>query len=588
MERVDQTIETDRKTLAVRTHRPTVRGRRHAVSGGHSLAALAAFQILEAGGNAIDAGVAAGLVINVVQPDFAHFGGIAPIIIYRADTQEVVSIAGVGWYPARITAAWLRDHYGEIPFGVLRSIVPGAPDGWLTALQQFGTKSLGEVASFAVDLAENGFPVHEFLAANIERWRSDFERWETSRPLFLPDGKVPLPGSVFVQSGLARLLKGLIDAETRNKRSGRAAAIQAARDHFYRGPVAQTLVEFCQRHGGLLDLQDFGEYQARLEPPVKIAYKDLAVYTCGPWSQGPVVAQTLKILEAIDLVKLDHNTPEYIHTVVEALKLTFADRERYYGDPLFVDVPIEALVSDRYAEARRALIRDAAWPELPPPGDPTNGHASIKMDWSRWFTASRVAPSPDTSYLCVIDERGNIFSATPSDAGYDTPLVPELDISISSRGCQGYLVDGHPNVVAPRKRPRITPNPALALREGRPFMAFGTPGGDVQPQAMVQTFLNVVEYGMSPQGAIEAPRFATYSLPDSFWPHDYDPGKLRIEKPLVRSAMTELTERGHRVEIVKDDDLFYMGGMCMVLRDSSVGVLSAGADPRRECYAAAW
>jgi gamma-glutamyltranspeptidase/glutathione hydrolase len=522
-----------------------------------------------------------------VQPDFAHFGGIAPIIIYNSSDQEVVSLAGVGWYPARLTAAWLREHHGEIPYGVLRSVVPAAPDGWLTALQRFGTKKFGEVASFAVDLAENGFPVHEFLSANIRRWRQDFERWETSRPLFLPDGKIPTPGSLFIQPALARLLKGMIDAESRNKQFGREDAIQAARDYFYRGPVAQTLVEFCHRHGGLLDLQDFGDYRVRLEPPVRITYKDCAVYTCGPWSQGPVVAQALKLLEGVDLCAMGHNMPRYIHTVVEALKLSFADRERYYGDPVFVDVPMTELVSDRYATLRNTLIGDTAWPELPPPGDPVGGRAQIHMNWPQWFEASPVKASPDTSYLCVIDDRGNIFSATPSDAGYDTPLVPELQISISSRGSQGYLVDGNPNVVAPRKRPRITPSPALVLRAGRPFMALGSPGGDVIPQAMLQTFLNVVEHGMSSQEAVEAPRFATYSLPDSFWPHDYDPGKLKIEAALERT-MGWLIEHGHRAEVLLDDDVYLMGGMCVIVRDPATGVLSAGADPRRECYAAAW
>jgi gamma-glutamyltranspeptidase / glutathione hydrolase len=572
----------------MRPQRPNVRGRRHAASAGHSLAVLAAFQVLEAGGNAVDAGVAAGLVTNIVQPDFAHFGGIAPIIIYDARTHETVSLAGIGWYPARLTAAWLRERHGEIPYGVLRSVVPGAPDAWLAALQLFGTKTFGEVASFAVDLAEQGFPVHEFLAANIRRWRQDFERWETSRPLFLPDGEIPAPGSLFVQPALARLLKGMIDAETRSKRLGREEAIQAARDYFYRGPVARTLAEFSERHGGLLDLQDFGEYRVRLEPPVRIAYKDCAVYTCGPWSQGPVMAQALKLLEPIDLSKLGHNTPTYVHTVVEALKLAFADRERYYGDPEFVDVPMAELVSDRYAALRRPLIRDAAWPELPPPGDPLGGRAEVEMDWRRWFHVSPARASADTSYLCVIDHQGNIFSATPSDAGYDTPLVPDLQISISSRGCQGYLVEGNPNIVAPRKRPRITPSPALALRAGQPFMAFGSPGGDVIPQAMLQTFLNIVEYRMSPQEAVEAPRFASYTPPDSFWPHDYDPGKLKIEAPLAETALSWLLGHGHRAEVVSDDDVYLMGGMCVVLRDAATGVLSTGADPRRECYAAAW
>ncbi len=587
MERVDQAVAI-RGGPHARIHRPNVRGRRHAASAGHSLAVLAAFQILEAGGNAVDAGVAAGLVTNVVQPDFAHFGGIAPIIIYDAGSREVVSLAGVGWYPARLTAAWLREHYGEIPYGVLRSVVPAAPDSWLSALQRFGTKTFAEVASFAVDLAEHGFPVHEFLSANIRRWRQDFEKWDTSRPLFLPDGKIPAPGSLFVQPALGRLLTGMVDAESRNKRLGREEAIQAARDYFYRGPVAQTLVEFCQRHGGLLDLQDFAEYRVRVEPPVRIRYKDCAVYTCGPWSQGPVVAQALKLLEGIDLSELGHNTPRYVHTVVEALKLAFADRERYYGDPAFVDVPMAGLVSDRYATLRRPLIGDTAWPELPPPGDPIGARARIDMNWLRWVKASAVQPSPDTSYLCIIDDRGNMFSATPSDAGYDTPLVPELQISISSRGSQGYLVDGNPNVVAPRKRPRITPSPALALRAGQPFMAFGSPGGDVIPQAMLQTFLNIVEHGMTPQEAVEAARFATYSLPDSFWPHDYDPGKLKIEAALAQPALGWLIEHGHRAEVIPDDDAYLMGGMCVVLRDPVTGVLSTGADPRRECYAAAW
>lgn len=572
----------------MRPHRPNVRGRRHAASAGHSLAVLAAFQVLETGGNAVDAGVAAGLVTNVVQPDFAQFGGIAPIIIYDARARETASLAGVGWYPAGLTAAWLRDRYGEIPYGALRSVVPGAPDAWLAALQQFGTKTFGEVAASAVDLAEHGFPVHEFMSANIRRWRKDLERWDATRRLFLPDGKVPAPGTLFVQPALARLFKDMIDAETRNKRLGREGAIQAARDHFYRGPVARILVEFCERQGGLLDLRDFAEYRVRREPPVQVSYKDYTVCTCGPWTQGPVLAQALKLLEPIDLSKFEHNAPEYIHTIVEALKLAYADRERYYGDPLFVDVPMAQLVSDTYAAVRRALIRDTAWPELPPPGDPVRGAATIEMDWRRWCRLASSTASGDTSYLCVIDNEGNMFSATPSDVAYDTPLVPELQISISSRGCQAYLADDNPNVVAPRKRPRISPSPALVLKAGEPCMAFGSPGGDVIPQAMLQIFLNIIERGMSPQSAVEAPRFASYSAPDSFWPHNYDPGKLKIDASLARTSLAWLLDRGHRVDVVADDDAYLMGGACAVLRDPSTKVLSAGADPRRECYAAAW
>lgn len=563
----------------IASYRPSVSGVTHMVSSGHYLAAAAGYRILEQGGNAVDAGVASGIAINVTLPHMTGFGGVAPIIIYTAETDEVVTVSGLGRWPRSVSLELFRNTYGEIPPGIPRSVVPSACDAWLTALELFGTMSFEQVVTPALDLTENGFPISHRLAAAISGSKTELGSSPESMAAFMPDGKPPAVGDTLRRTGLARVFRWMIDAE-RGASGGRECGVRAARALFYEGEVAERMVSFCQEQGGYLTMDDFAEFHVRIEPPETASYKGYQVYTCGPWCQGPSLLQVLNILEGVDVADMGHNSAAYIHTAVEAVKLAFADRDAYYGDPDFVEVPMEALLSKDYAARRREMIDpDRAWPELPPAGDTGIQFASITPSSSpdgSW--------EGDTSYTCVVDRWGNAFSATPSDGELRTPLVPEIGMAISTRGSQSWLDPDHASSLVPWKRPRLTPNPAMALRGGRLFMPFGTPGGDAQVQAMAQLFLNVVEFGMDPQQAIEAPRFVSMSFPNSFWPHAYRPGELAIESRVPGDVLSRLMDRGHKIERWADWEAL-TGGMCAIKVDRERGALFAGADPRRESYA---
>lgn len=569
-------------------NRPAIMGTRHVVSAGHYLAAHAGFEILEAGGNAVDAGVAAGIAIGVLQTDKVNFGGVAPILIYEAKTRKVHSIDGLGVWPKAMTPDYFQTrHGGKIPPGVLRSVVPAAPDAWMTALERFGTMTFGEVAGAAIRFARDGFPMYPLMSEFIAENRASYERWPSSAKVFLPRGRVPQPGEIFVQADLGRTLQYLVDVEKANRRKGRRPALRAARDAFYKGDVAAAIARYHQREGGFMRMEDLAEYSVRFEPTVKTKFEGIELHACGPWSQGPVLPMTLNLLKGFRLDTLGHNSAEYIHVVTEALKLAFADRHHYFGDPRFVDVPLKGLMSEDYAAHRRMLIRpDRAWPGMPPPGDPaTNGQAVY-----RWMTPPQPdeAPGPgDTSYLCCIDRHGNAFSATPSDGSNNSPIVPGLGILCSGRGTQSWADPTHPSSVAPGKRPRLTPSPALALKSGRALMPIGTPGGDVQPQAMLQVLLNVHVFGMDPQSAIEAPRFATYSYPGSFEPHEYFPGRLYLESRIPKAVGEDLAGLGHKV-YWWPESTWLAGAPCTILVDQKRGVLHGGADHRRPAYVLGW
>ncbi|MBI1965005.1 MAG: gamma-glutamyltransferase, partial [Betaproteobacteria bacterium] len=498
----------------------TIMGTRHVISAGHYLAAHAGFEILEAGGNAVDAGVAAGIAIGVLQTDKVNFGGVAPQIIYTAKDRKVHNMDGLGVWPRAATPDYfMKKHGGRIPPGVERCVVPAAPDAWITALSRFGTMSFGEVAASAIRFARDGFPMHPMMSDFIKENRKTYERWPGSRKVFLPKGRPPETGEVFVQPDLGGTLQFLADEEKkRARRKGRKAGLKAARDAFYQGDVARAVAKFIEREGGLMRYEDFAGFSVRFEPTVRAQFDDIELHCCGPWSQGPVLPMALNILKGYDLRSMGHNSPEYIHVVNEALKLAFADRHHHFGDPRFVKVPIDGLMSGRYAQYRRTLISaEKAWPVMPPAGDPD----ALAQIQHRCVPPPQAedAPGPgDTSYVCVVDSHGNAFSATPSDGSDKTPIVPGVGILCSGRGTQSWADPSHPSSVAPGKRPRLTPNPALALKGGRVHMPFGTPGGDVQCQAMLQVFLNINVFGMDAQAAVEAPRFANYSYPGSFEP----------------------------------------------------------------------
>ena len=567
---------------------PAVLGRRYMASTGHYLATEAAIDILQGGGNAVDAGVSACITLGVVQSDQVQFGGVAPIMVYLAEMDEVLTISGLGWWPKAVSLDYfVNECGGEIPVGVRRTVVPAAPDAYIQALSRYGTMSFGDAARHAIRCAREGIALHRHMKIYIERHAERIRNWPGNAECFLPDGRIPEVGDLFVQRDLAATLQYMADEEHAAAKGGRESGLAAARDAFYKGDIAQMMVAFQRENGGWLTADDLAGYASAVEPPVAYRYRGIDIYSCGPWCQGPVVPQALSLLEGIDLETLGHNTPEYIHAVAEAIKLAFADRERHYGDPRFVDVPIGALLDADYAAERRKLIRsDEAWTELPPAGS-VNG----SPDRRAAPAATRDAPTPvhaaDTSYAAVIDGDGNVFSATPSDTSWDAPVVPGLGFTPSARGSQSFAVPGHASCVAPGKRPRLTPNPAIALKRGEFAMPFGASGGDTQPQGMLQVLLNHVVFGMDIQAAIDAPRLCTHSQPDSFEPHTAYPGRLALESRIDRAAGDRLAALGHDVDWLRDISIG-VGGVSAISADLKQGAMTGGADPRRPARAMGW
>jgi len=570
--------------------RPPLMATKHVVSCGHYLAAEAGHRVLEDGGNAIDAGVAAGMALGVLHSDLVNFAGVAPILIRLGDTGEIINIDGLGTWPKAATAEFFeREHGGAIPVGILRTVVPAAPAAWLTALSSYGTMSFGEVARFSIDYARNGFPVFERLAGFIADHETDYRLWPENTRVFLPDGRPPKAGEVFRQPDLAASIQYMADCEAAASGS-REDGIQAAYDAFYSGDIAKTICDYHAVNGGFMAMEDMAAYRVRFETPLVVPFAGTDIHCCGAWSQGLSLAQAFGMLGDLGICDAGHNDVAYIHTLTETLKLVFADREACVGDPAFVDVPVETLLdADYLAERRRAVDPAKAWPEMPPagvagPGVPDQGGAGTGAFSDPHDIRPADVSAADTSYVAVMDDQGNVFSATPSDTSADTEVIPGTGLAPSSRGSQSRGDPGHPASVAPGKRPRLTPNPAIAMKDGKPFMAFGTPGGDVQIQAMVQVFLNIVGYGMDAQSAVEAPRFASYSFPSSFAPNDYHPGLLMVEDRVDADTIAKLADMGHRAETWPGMS-WKAGAVCVVMRDDETGVLWGGADPRRAGYA---
>jgi gamma-glutamyltranspeptidase/glutathione hydrolase len=564
----------------VRTsNRPPIQARHVAVASGHYLATEAGMRMFRLGGNAIDAGVAAGICIDVLLPDLCSFGGVAPTMVYHAATGDLVTISGLGPWGRAATLQHFLDHEGgEIPIGVKRSVVPGAPDAWLTALARYGRLSFAEVVQPAIELCEGGFIVYPSLERNLNHDAGVLAGWPSSASIFMTGDRTPRSGDVLRQPDLARTFQRMAAAEERARGRGRAAGIDAARDEFYSGDIGKEIAAFVQSQGGFVGERDLAEFHSDIEAPISTSYRGIEVHACGPWCQGPVIPQVLNILEHINLGDLGHNSADYIHLFSEALNLAFADRERFYGDPHFVDVPLDELLSKEYAAQRGALIDPArAFGTMPPAGDGALAAAGSRVG----------ALQADTSYVCAVDEEGNAFSATPSDGVGSTPIVPGLGLICSGRGSQSWLIEGHASALEGGKRPRLTPNPAMAFRDGRLLMPFGTPGADMQPQAMLQTLVNIVDFGMDVQQAIESPRFGTFSYPESFWPHTYRPGRLCLEARIPTAVGDELHRRGHDLEWWPEWTRI-AGNVCAIVVDADRGSLSAGADARAEATAAGW
>jgi gamma-glutamyltranspeptidase/glutathione hydrolase len=571
--------------------RPALRGTRHMVSAGHYGAAHAAFAILEAGGNAVDAAVAGGIALGVLQPDIVNVAGVAPILVRMADG-VVWNIAGLGYWPAAADPElFVRKYNGAIPEGVLRTVVPAAPDAWITALKHFGTMKFGEVAAAAIRFAE-GFPMYPLLADMIAARRDKYAKWPSSAAIYLPGGQPPKVGELFVQADLARSLTYMADEEKAALARGgdRTAGLEAARAAFYKGDIARQIVEFNRQEGGWMSAADLAGYSSPVERAPSVHFAGTEVFTCNAWCQGPVLGQALNIVDRSALLAAGHNSPDYLHMVVEALKLAFADREAFYGDPRHVDVPLDALLDPEYGAQRRALIDPRrATPEMPAHGMPNGAltHAAALAASALRQDGAPTGLPRDTSYICVVDRWGNTVSATPSDVSSESPVIPGTGLVPSSRGSQSWTTDGHPSRLAPGKRPRLTPAPAMAVAPDRYVLPFGTPGGDVQAQAMMQVLLNMMLFDMDPQDAVEHPRVASYSFPDSFEPHPYLPGRLCIEARIPRETGEELARRGHQVTWWPDR-IWRAGAVCAIHADLRTGIMTGGADPRRASYALGW
>ncbi len=575
-------------------------GARGVVVSGHHAASDAGLTMLKNGGNAVDAGVAAVFAQAVTEFDRFGFGGEVPILIYSAERGKVLAINGQGQAPAKATLEWFRERNIEAVPGdcFLPATVPAVPGSLIRALDEFGTMSLAEVLAPAIRLAEEGFPAYPLFVRRLNavsrRIRAE---WPSSAKIFLPGGKAPQVGDIFVQKDLARTLRRLAAAERSAASKGRQAGLQAAYDLFYRGEMTRQIVDYQKAFrctdangftsAGLLEVEDFASFEARVEEPASAGYRGIDVYKAGFWSQGPVLLQTLNLLEGFDVKALGHNTPAYIHLIAEAMKLAYADREWYYADPDFVGVPEQGLLSKQYAAERRKLI-DLSAPSLElRPGNPypfQPGHTQ----YAAIPEAIVFRPDPPgTTGTRVADAAGNVFSATPSGGWFPTsPIVEGLGFVLGTRGQSFFLDATRANNIEPGKRPRTTLTPTLALKDGKPFMAWGTPGGDAQDQVNLQFFLNVVEFEMDIQSALDAPLIQILDFPPSFFPRDTRPGTMLVETRVGGGVIESLEAMGHKIRPAGD---WAIGDATAIRIDPDRGVVFGAAGPRRDkSYALAW
>ncbi len=587
--------------------RPAVMGPTGGVSTGHPLTTAAAFGILLKGGNAFDAGVASLIAGGVLEQDLYSLGGEALVLVYPKKEGKVTSVVGQGWAPKAVDVDWFTSRGKSLEgAGLDPAVVPGALHAALTVLEKWGTMSFADVAAPGIAYAEHGFPMRNSTAQAIQRQRKFFESWPDNQKYWLKaDGSPYLPGETIKLPALARTLQRMVDAERGAKSKGRSAGIIAARNRFYKGDIAKEMVAFLQKHGAPFDASDFAEYYARIEEPAKTTYRGYTVYKHGFGSQGPVMLQALNILENFDLGKMGYASADYLHTVTEALKLAYADRDTYYADPAFVQVPGEGLLSKAYAKERAALIDPKRASTTFIAGDPTKYDSKVKQ-WTFWKANVADGATPrtrsgqeenspevvkDTTHMAVIDKDGNIFDVTPSGGWVPGAVIlGDTGIGMSVRGEQFWLDKTHANQIRPRARPRYTRTPSLVFKGDVPMMGIGTPGGDNQDQTILQAVLSIVDFWSewypNLHGALERPRVQTMHFYGSFWPHDAGFNQLNVEATIPDAVYNELKARGHDVSRLRP---FGMSGCATaVMIDPATGNRFAGADPRRDCYAIAY
>jgi gamma-glutamyltranspeptidase / glutathione hydrolase len=560
---------------------PPVRGTREMVAGANNFEVEAGYRMLTAGGNAVDAGVAAILAASVTEQARFGLGGEMPLLL-KMNGKPVVTISGVGTAPALATVDAYKERSPEqweratrmppIPVqGIRGALVPGAVSGLLVALEQYGTKSFAEVVAPAIEYAE-GFPLGEEFATFLRRDRPILELWPTSSAFFLPGGNLPLRGEIFREPTLAATFRAMAAAE-RKARGNRAKKIRAVHDYFYSGAIAKEIAAFSEANGGFIRYDDMRKFRAETDTPRTIKYRGFEIYKPGFWSQGPVMLQALAILEGYDLRSMKHNSPEYLHTVVEAVKLAFADRDRHYGDPKFSTIPEQTLLSQAYAADRRSLIDPARASMEHRPGSLQSSSNTVRSGSDRQLGIV----VQDTTCVNVVDRNGNFFSATPSGAWLPSVIAGNTGIPLSSRMQAFVLEPGHPNQLAPGKRPRVTLSPTMVLKDGQPVMVMSTPGGDNQDQAMLQVLLNIIDFGMQPQEAVEAPRFQSEHFYASFANHEFIPGRLNVENRVAAETIDRLKALGHVVQVSPA----WSNSSAPTVIWVANGVLHGGADPRR-------
>jgi gamma-glutamyltranspeptidase/glutathione hydrolase len=583
------------------TTRPELLGTFGVVTSTHWLGTATGMAILEKGGNAFDAAVATGFALQVVEPHLNGPGGDMPAIFHVAGEAAPRVLCGQGPVPAAASIGKFNDlGLDLIPgSGLLCAVVPGAFDAWMTLLRNHGTMSLADVLGPAIAFARDGYPVVPRITATIDTVRELFtNEWTTSAALYLPGGKPPAPGSLFSNPVMAETYARIV-READAGGGSREARIDRAREIWSRGWVAETIDRFFRteevmdvsgrRHRGLLTGDDMANWRAGYEAPVTYDYGRYTVCKAGPWSQGPTLLQMLAILDGMDVAAMDPTGPDFVHAVVEAAKLAFADREAYYGDPDFVDVPMQQLLSASYNASRRSQLTGEASADLRPgtldgyrvaiekaTADRSNVVASASMGVGEPTVAKTGVSTGDTVHLDIIDRHGNMISCTPSGGWLQSsPIIPELGFCLGNRGQMFWLDENSPSALVPKKRPRTTLSPSLAMRDGEPYMVFGTPGGDQQEQWSALMFLHHADHGMNLQEAVDFPAFHTQHFPSSFWPRSRSPKKIIVEGRFPETTVAELKRRGHDVEVGDD---WSEGRLTGAVRDG--GLLKAAANPR--------
>jgi gamma-glutamyltranspeptidase/glutathione hydrolase len=586
----------------VRPIKFAARGTHGAVAGGSESSTEAGMRMYYSGGNAVDAGIATMLAASVAE--FSHFGlgGEAPILV-RTKDGKVHAIAGVGTMPGLGTADFYRKHTLSpleivdkpgpnglkdwVPVvGILSTLVPGMVDAAIVTLKEYGTKSFAEAVQPAIELAD-GVPIDEMREWSLQGAEPYLAEWPASKRVFLPNGTYPKAGDILRQPDLARTLRNMADVEKKARAAGatRAKAMDAVRDYFYRGDIARRIDAFSKANGGLLRYEDMAAFHVEPEDAVSTTFHGYTVYKPGFWSQGPSMIEALNILEGYDLAGMQMNSADYIHTMVETLKLAYADRDTYYGDPKFNHIPTETLLSKEYGAERRKLIGENASLEFRPGkiGDHPPQHPSLSQ--IAHYKMDPALKAKDTTCVDAIDQDGVAISITPSGAWMPAYIAGDTGIPLTQRAQSFLLIPGHPNELGPGKRPRVTLSPTIVVGPGKNLLTLSTPGGDQQDQALLQVLFDAVEFGLNTQAAVERPRFQSEHLVESFDNHEMKPGILLLDERIPAAVAAELKRRGHLVEIRPRTD---SGSAPVIIRFYPSGAIEAGADPFYYRFAQAW